>query len=198
MVAAASGGPLRKRNMHQFKIIALFASLLASSSYAIEKNESNIQIRGKSPAEELATPNAKICQGSVPSNVDLHSIGLSAEDLKKGVSCVAKDFDGNGYLDFVLYGAWVKSENRRYSLIVFYDGPSALKTQIIPEAVEIFDDNDPDRVLYPKNKGQAGVIKRSHDNTMAIYGVVYFFNKKKGLLKKGAYIYPNGKTDAYD
>jgi hypothetical protein len=185
--------------MKTFKIVILTRVLLfASLSNAGVINNSDIHIREATDADIVRVPRAKICQGTVPDSVTLSSIHLSIEDLKKGVNCVAADLDGNGYLDFVLYGAWSEKDHRRYCLVIFYKDRSVIRTQFIPEAMEIFSESDPERVHYPKNKGQVGLIRHSDDNSMQIYGQVFFYNKKNGLFEKGAYVYPNGNAEGGD
>lgn len=44
------------------------------------------------------------CTGTVGSMVNLPEAGISDQELKDGVGCATGDFDGNGYLDFCLYG----------------------------------------------------------------------------------------------
>lgn len=173
--------------MRPFVLIAL--SILftnVSWCYAAPKNKSHLLVSVPKSGKKTGVHAAKICQGTVPSNVDLASIGLSSDDLKRGVACVADDFTGNGWLDFLIYGAYVKTEGRRYSLVILYDGSSATKTQLIPGALEAFKDTDPERNNYPKYKSSYGLIKHAEGDR----GIVYFFNRKTMTFKKVPYVYP--------
>jgi hypothetical protein len=95
--------------------LVLFLPCLAVADF---KNESGIHVNGPTKRQELDSTGhhkcrrgtkceegvIKWCQGEVPKGVDLSAAGITSEDLKSGVSCYVGDFDGNGYLDFVLYG----------------------------------------------------------------------------------------------
>jgi hypothetical protein len=66
-----------------------------------------------------------VCSGTLDQSVDLKSINLSRDMLKKGVECVAGDFDGNGSLDFALFQPPDLPNVLVYrsALVVFFDGP---------------------------------------------------------------------------
>jgi hypothetical protein len=162
--------------------------LTVPSTHAASKNASGLRVRNRVASDDTTIAGAQICQGAVPSNVNLGSIGLSSGNLNGGVGCIAEDFDGNGSLDFMLYGAYIKAEGRRYSLIIFYEGPSVIRTQMIPEALEIFKSTDSERSNYPKYKNVVGLIKHAQGDR----GIVYFINQKSGKFKKVPYVYPKG------
>lgn len=168
-------------------LCALIGAMQPYAVLASDSNSSGISVQIVARDQTKGTKK-EICQGAVPKNVDLNQIGLSPTDLKNGVECVSGDFDSNGSLDFMLYGSYIRSENRRYSLVLFYKGATVLKTQLIPGTLEVFKKSDPERSKYPKYLNSFGLIKHAEGDR----GVVYFYDSKKGQFKKVPYIYPNG------
>lgn len=147
-----------------------------------------------------------LCKGSMEDAHAFAEAGISLAQLKEGIDCVTADFDGNGYLDFVLYGSkrmeivrWydeVSKINRekkvsvgRNLLILFTHKKNIMKFQVIKNAseVDVFGVKDKRRKDYPKvDQSLPGLIHYAEGDL----GHVYFFNRKSGLLEESKYIYP--------
>lgn len=73
------------------------------------------------------------CSGSVSSKTPLDKIGLTKKELKDSVYCIAADFDYNGSMDFVIWGArhsrqgWESRDN----LVLLFDGPKIIFEKVI-------------------------------------------------------------------
>jgi len=52
--------------------------------------------------------------------VRLTDIGIKAEDIEKGVNCLAGDFDKNGYLDFLFWKGEFNAEKQKYKAVYFH------------------------------------------------------------------------------
>jgi hypothetical protein len=186
--------------------LLITASLLhPCSTNAGPRNESGIQVKGitkitRDLRPELDTSDhliantsvIKWCQGSVPEGVDLVSAGINAENLKNGVSCYPGDFDGNGFLDFVLYSPpkcpSVSNCLPETLLILFFRGHSVIRTQVISNvALSPFQKNDGQRKKYPAYDSKAGLASSS-DAGFACH--VHFFNPKSGLFEEVPYAPP--------
>lgn len=177
------------------------------------KNETDLRVVGESQTDLFGDLNSgknliKFCKGSVPKTVELESVGLSASKLKDGVSCVAADFNGDGFLDFVLYGSKGQTEVIHYDratktrvtktvevgrnlLAVFFQGPGVLRTQLIKNSAEvfIFEAKDPNRKKYPKaNPLLPGLLRPGQGDR----GWVYFLNEKTGLFEEVPWVMPPG------
>jgi hypothetical protein len=176
------------KGMKQSKLFPFILATLAQTiCFAAEvKNESKIQLSAGNPYGPPEFRAASICKGEVQDNIDLKSVELSREDLKKGVPCVTGDFDRNGYLDVMLYGNVRKADQRRYSLIIYFKKSVVLRTQVIEGTIGLFGNNDSEREKYPKFKNVSGLIKYAEGDR----GVVFFFNQKEGIFKEVPYIYP--------
>ena len=78
-----------------------------------------------------------ICSGTLNDPTILNMIGLKDADLKKGTKCIAGDFDGNGYLDFALYGRSIYESpviDRSEALgVIFFQGSNIIKTQVLKD-----------------------------------------------------------------
>lgn len=98
------------------KVGYVFAGYL---SWKIAKNRSGITVNHHRPGERQS------CRGSISSKVRLSEIGISPQELKTGLVCVAGDFDGDGYLDFLFYGKVTHRKNSdsyyKKFLIVFFN-----------------------------------------------------------------------------
>jgi len=62
--------------------------------------------------------------------VQLKEIGLKAQDVKNGVNCLAGDFDGNGYLDFLFWKGEYLANSQRYKA-VFFNRDRVQSTKIV-------------------------------------------------------------------
>jgi hypothetical protein len=163
---------------------ALLALFSLGTAHSGSMNSSDLHVSEKKFND---FPTNHICSGSVPANVDLASIHLTPEDLKKGVSCLVGDFDGNGFIDFMLYGGRTAKENQ-HGLILFFKGASVLRTQVIDavDLLAIFEESDKERANYPKYKGIPGLIWHAEGDGAD----VYFYDKKTSLFKKVPYVFP--------
>jgi hypothetical protein len=196
---------LKERASVAMVFVLVIAAAQNASALTTPKNESSLQIAGENEKDIWYDRSSghdvnliKLCKGSVPKEVDLKSAGLSAEDLKSGVSCVTADFDKNGFLDFVLYG---KSEtslvggnevpNGVSLLVLFYKGKELMKTQLIHRAaqVRVFEPSDPDRANYPKRDASYPALIRPGEGDR---GYVYFFNPKTSLFEEDHWMAPPG------
>lgn len=166
------------------KIALLVSFCFFGSAYAGSLNSSDLHITEKKFKEYPAN---HICRGIVPATVDLASIHLTPEDLKNGVSCIAEDFDGNGFTDFLLYGGRGGKENQR-GLVLFFKGPSVLRTQVIDSVdfLGFFEGSDKERANYPEYKGIPGLIWHAEGDG----AYVYFYDKKTSLFKRVPYVFP--------
>jgi hypothetical protein len=185
--------------------LLVYSITLSTSAFGNVKNESQLQITGESQKDRWFQHKGgqeinliKSCKGAVPKDVNLKAAGLSADDLKKGVSCVAEDFDGNGYLDFVLYGS---KDTKLLGdqevtvgiklLVLFYKGKELLKTQLIRNGAKVFvfDPKDPDRINYPEYDSKHPALIRPGEGDR---GYVYFFNPKTASFEEGHWVAPPG------
>ena len=76
-----------------------------------------------------------VCLGAEHYAEQLKGIGLTSEQLASRVTCVAGDFDGNGDLDFAIWGAAVNDINSgalfRKFMVLFFEAGTVLRTQAI-------------------------------------------------------------------
>jgi hypothetical protein len=171
-------------------VILLAATTLSTTVFANPKNESALQTIDRGPI--------KLCKGWVPKEVNLKTAGLSSDALKTGISCVASDFDKNGYLDFVLYGKQdtmiIDGEDIPVGiklLILLYKGKEIVKTQLIRHGAKVFvfGPNAPGRDSYPEHDSSYPALIRPGEGDR---GYVYFFNPKKGLFEEDQWVPPDG------
>ncbi len=80
----------------------MFASLIFQIDFiqAATLDDSGINVSQDIPQSDY--PGNGMCSGMLKDISKLTDVGLTAKDLLEGVPCIAGDFDGNGYLDFVL------------------------------------------------------------------------------------------------
>ena len=102
--------------------------------------------------------------GTIGVDVKLQDIGLSSEALRKGVECVAGDFDGNGSVDFALYQEEGKSSNVLFYIaakVIFFDSKGVRRVSIL---------KNPPTNLWPK--GTEGPCFRNPNKTdgLMVYG----------------------------
>jgi hypothetical protein len=119
--------------------LAVLISLLIVAVFSVKgragslnpKNESTIFYRN-----ELKQPR-NVCSGSINDSTILDKIGLKEADLKKGVECVVGDFDGNGCLDFALYGRIIHEppviDHPEALGVIFFQGSNIIKTQALKD-----------------------------------------------------------------
>ncbi len=57
--------------------------------------------------------------------INLAEIGINEQTLLNGINCVAGDFDGNGYLDFLLFGEYIDKPpvvaHPKHYMVLMYD-----------------------------------------------------------------------------
>lgn len=89
-------------NMQMKKLIILLVSFSCYSTViAGTANLSGIVV------EWVEYPYSQKCHGTIGNNAKLKDIGITKSEIKNGINCVAGDFDGNGYLDFLLFGKYI-------------------------------------------------------------------------------------------
>ena len=142
---------MQNNRSHYLTLLAalLTSSGLTFSSLAAAKDQSGIGFT--KTTKNL--PNK--CKFDKTFPLELKETDLSVKKIEKGVRCVVGDFDGNGYLDFFVYGKYKKPGGsvapypEKY-VILFYE-----KKKIIHSIV--LDNTNPktaltDPVLYPATK----------------------------------------------
>jgi hypothetical protein len=160
------------------------------------RNESSLH-----PAPAGAAPRiddvvgATTCSGTLDNPDILRKIGLSPADLirpagRTGVQCTVGDFDGNGYLDFALWGFDGQRRTRRY-LVLFFEKDKLIRSTLI-------EGHQVGRLLvhYPPRKqaGEHGEPVSAHDGLFEIgetndyddvtKGTVYLFDSRTGTFSQ--------------
>ncbi|MCU0361645.1 MAG: hypothetical protein MUF75_13215 [Bacteroidia bacterium] len=105
------------------------------------KNDSPLRLQAKdSPKKITDVIGATYCFGDLDTCLNLLiNIGVSKYRLTKFTQCTAGDFDGNGFLDFVIWGHdttkikdegidWPDYENY---LVLFFKGTGVVRTELI-------------------------------------------------------------------
>lgn len=89
------------------------------------------------------------CQGLERYATNLSDIGITERQLQKPLSCIWGDFDGNGFLDFVIWGTLTEHPGfvgiRKFKVLLFNAG-RIIKSQIIEN------ENKDTLLLYPKTR----------------------------------------------
>lgn len=162
------------------------------------KNESNLEFeKNRSTNRITDVEGATYCHGELNGyEKELLKIGISTEKLKNEfVQCTVGDFDGNGYLDFVIWGLspkehksirWSDCENY---FVVFFE-----KNQVIHSA-KIKTEKGSCLVHYPKRKtiGENGEPISKND-ALCVWGstdgyddyskgIVYFYDTRNKEFK---------------
>ena len=118
---------------------AVLISLLMVAAFSVNgiagslntKNESTIVYKNE------LKQSRNVCSGSINDATILHKIGLTEADLRKDVDCVVGDFDGNGYLDFALYGRIIHEppviDHPEALGVIFFQGSNISKTQVLKD-----------------------------------------------------------------
>lgn len=155
------------------------------------KNESSLRYESANePARFDDVVGATVCSGTVSNPEELKKIALSEADLKEGVHCTVGDFDGNGYMDFALWGFNKRRKTRSY-LVLFFEKDNLIKSALIESKYS-------GRLLvhYPPRKsvGKHGEPVSSLDGLFEIgdtngyddetKGTVYLFDSKSGGFRK--------------
>jgi hypothetical protein len=159
------------------------------------KNESGLQYRteGSRPRADDVV-GATFCNGILESGIkELNQIGISSDDLKNEVYCTVGDFDGNGYLDFAIWGI-DKQRNKipdyeNYMVLFFY------KRELI-QSIYIKSEFPGCLLVYyaPRNKvGPNGEPISKNDALWLIGETNGYDDVSKGIV----YIY-NSKTIEFD
>lgn len=156
------------------------------------KNESSLQFS----KEDKEIDGATSCHGTVDSGTlkELNEIGIKKEDLEKKVYCTVGDFDGNGYLDFAIWGGnknknkWPDYENY---LVLFYEKDRKIKIIKIKSDFrgELFVHYPPRSKIGPNGEPISSndalwLIGQSGDYDDVSKGIVYIFNSKLGVFNK--------------
>lgn len=95
------------------------------------KNESSLQYESGPIQPRIDdVVGATFCKGTLSNPEDLEKIGLSEADLRNGVHCTVGDFDGNGYMDFALWGNSKPRSTQNY-LVLFFDRDKLIRSTII-------------------------------------------------------------------
>lgn len=152
------------------------------------KNESALHFESTDAPPQITDEiGATYCFGILDTCLDrLLEIGISKFRLQKGVQCAAGDFDGNGYLDFAIWGIdttkkhkyniqWTDTENY---LVLFFE-----KSKIIRN-IKIKTTKGFKLVYYPQRleKGPNGEPISKND-ALWIYGKTDdYFNPSKGTV----------------
>jgi hypothetical protein len=122
---------LREALLISILMVAFFSANGMAGSPLNAKNESTIVYKN----ELKQTRN--VCSGSLNDVTILNKIGLTEADLRKGVDCVVGDFDGNGYLDFALYGRIIHEppviDHPEALGVISFQGSNILKTQVLKD-----------------------------------------------------------------
>jgi len=121
---------LRKVVLILLLMIVVF-SVNSMAGSLIAKNESTIVY--KNDLKQIRN----VCSGILNDAAILNKIGITEADLKKGVDCVVGDFDGNGYLDFAVYGRIIHEppviDHPEALGVIFFQGSNILKTQVLKD-----------------------------------------------------------------
>lgn len=83
-------------------MLALVAMFAAGSAGAQGQPPSGHLLKVKEPR---CVPGECICRGRADVRARLNENGPTPSDLRRGVRCIAADFDGNGAVDYALPGA---------------------------------------------------------------------------------------------
>jgi hypothetical protein len=182
--------------------IFLFGQNLLAQQNALHsniKNESGLHIQSKDAPPRISDViGATYCYGTLDTCLDkLKEIGISKNRLQKLVQCTVGDFDGNGYLDFSIWGIdstkkyqdnieWTDAENY---LVLFFE-----KSKIIG-SIKIRTTPGFNLLHYPRRlkTGPNGEPKSNNDalwicgETDDYYdtskGTVYIFDSKSENFK---------------
>ena len=134
-----------------------------------------------------------LCKGSIEDQALLAKAGVSAKELAAGVTpCIAGDFDGNGYLDFVLFGPSIQIGNYLPRpdgfLVVRYKNEQIIAKDIIKDESLVSPE------LYPatKKKGKFGEPATERDGFVE-WGEggtteLYLYNLKTRQFERTQYI----------
>jgi hypothetical protein len=137
---------LKLITMIENKLLLVMIILLATQNLLAQQNELNLNMKNESPLhiQPKDAPNqitdaigSTYCSGILDTCLEeLRQIGISKTRLSKKVQCAVGDFDGNGYLDFALWGIdttrkfqyniqW--SDGKNY-LVLFFEKSKIIRT----------------------------------------------------------------------
>lgn len=160
------------------------------------KNESPLRFLSKdAPARGDDVVGATFCSGAVDSATkELERIGISKEDLRNEVYCTVGDFDGNGYLDFAIWGGnkqrkkWPDYQNY---LVLFFEKDKLIKS------ISIKSDHPGGLLVHYPPRAQSGPNGEPISTNDALWaigetngyddvskGIVYLFDLKSAAFKK--------------
>ena len=116
-------------------IILSFCLIINLTSLAADKenkvlNLSNISVTW---LERTASQwcNGQVDKGKDGKLITISEIGISEDTLLEGINCVAGDFDGNGYLDFLLFGEYIDEPpvvaHPKHYMILMYDKQKVIR-----------------------------------------------------------------------
>lgn len=169
-------------------LLVAFLPLATATANQRPKNLSFIHYTPGKADTDVTLPGR--CSGTVGKEAKLEEVGLTSEMLKVGVQCVAGDFDGNGYLDFALYGSKVsklKYLERDYRIIFFDHAQVIFISQIRnmgdyggePDVLMLYRKDYDLSDRCPKSKRE-GLISWGHGE----FNIIYLFDTKKKVFTK--------------
>lgn len=147
------------------------------------KNESKLHLQDKNAPKRLTdVVGATYCHGTIDDTSimkEINKLGITENKLKESIQCTAGDFDGNGYLDFAIWG--LDTTNKNFDDVQWADGENFI--------VLFFDKS---KII------QAKKIKTSPGSLLLHYAP----RAKKGphgepITNKDA-LWISGQTDDYD
>jgi hypothetical protein len=111
------------------------------------------------------------CTGLIHYAHELASIGLNESHLEVPIPCVPGDFDGNGYLDFAIWGDLYTRpgddfKTRKFKTL-FFEGPKIVKSQQIEtpgaDVLWLYRDTDSDTELDAPSSPYDGLMHFDQD-----------------------------------
>jgi hypothetical protein len=104
-----SGGTGVRRSFEAINMVRVIKQTLRGWVFLVIAPGLLTAVAGAQVSQNLSgiTTKEGICQGRLPVGTDLGDIGVDARTLAHGVECVAADFNGDGFLDFAIFGTLV-------------------------------------------------------------------------------------------
>lgn len=186
-----------------FFLIFSFAALPATAEFGPlfrPKNESPISYKAIENFTETRSHYTGIVEGTCSGKLKdsfLAESGISKGQLKKGVRCVAGDFDSNGFLDFALFG---RRGKELVLGVLFFEKAVVIRRQLLTDLkLGTRSEEEAGVGLYPSGfQGEAGEPKAKADGLFRwgkkddderSHFAVWFYDPSKELMEKK--LYPN-------